>query len=177
MKDKPIKFMYLRDIYKRPVGCVAIKVNDHLSCLKYQVSALHPYDAFNREVARSLTVGRLMYNPIYITCAPHSNAHTIITAVMEDIVKTRIMPTRVIKAAKLWLREKLNPINMNCLLDMVANYLSRADGDAYVSFIEQLNIRINNTNLPYRSDGYQPYFDTATSCSYTLKPKCQSVCE
>lgn len=108
------RVMYLRDSYSEnmftmkmnpgaPIGCVVIKVNRADGELEYQLSVLNPQDRFDREVARSLALGRLTELPMYIPINRNANMHDITEAVMRDIAEGGF-PSRAVKSAKLWLR-------------------------------------------------------------------------
>lgn len=108
------RVMYLRDSYSEnmvtmkvnpgaPIGCVVIKVNHVKNEAEYQLSVLNPQDRFEREMARSLALGRLVDTPMYVSLPQGHNMHDITEAVMRDIAFGG-WPSRAVKAAKLWLK-------------------------------------------------------------------------
>jgi len=147
MNMKHIKFMYFRDCNRRPIGCVAIEVLNGMSCLRYAVSAVHPYDIFNRGVARDLAVGRLISHPIYIACPSRANLHTVLTTVMRDIAATRLVPTNLIKSAKRWLTQQTKTHNTDDVLKILEDYLFKADTKTYVDFITKFDRKIERINM------------------------------
>jgi hypothetical protein len=124
-----IRFMYLRDVKQNPVGCLAISIID--GKITYGLSVLNPLDKFDRKLARRIAVGRLTIAPMTVPGIEHQlSMHTISSLVMRhlaDNVDLRkiyvspfeftthfdedgryyklvpVIPTRVSKAAKLWL--------------------------------------------------------------------------
>lgn len=110
-----IRYMYLRDENNGPVGCLAIQLHRKKHYLEYQLSVLNPVDKrhpitgknlpFNRAVARQLAVGRLVESPIEMYLPEDATMNEISLLVMQDLVDIRgYVPSRAIKAAKLWLR-------------------------------------------------------------------------
>lgn len=99
------RVMFLRSPNGHPVGCIAIALNKATSTVQYQVSVLNPSDQFNRAIARQLAIGRLVENPITITVRQDANRDEISFAIMEHIVLSGNdrLPSRAVKAAKLWL--------------------------------------------------------------------------
>lgn len=102
------RVMFLRASNGHPVGCIAIALNKLTSTVQYQVSVLNPSDQFDRAIARQLAIGRLVESPITITVRQDANRDEISFAIMEHIVLSgkNALPSRAIKAAKLWLSEQ-----------------------------------------------------------------------
>lgn len=105
------RITYLRDVKGQPVGCLAIgpitpngKLGHQVS---YNLSVLNPSDKFDRKIAREIATGRLGKNPECHTVPVPENAdmHMITRSVMVDIIDSKSMPTRAIKAAKLWVAD------------------------------------------------------------------------
>lgn len=103
-----IRIVFLRDASYQPVGCVALAVDPGTAQLQYGVSILNPQDRFDRKMARQLAIGRLVEKPRITNM--HRNGgelsrHDVTTIVMKDLVaNSRQVPTRGVKAAKLWLK-------------------------------------------------------------------------
>ena len=91
----------------KPVGCLAIRLTADKSKIHWQYSAVNPADAFKREVARSLSVGRLAMKPNVITLmtGPDSalSMHEITKRVLTDLTTSGGVPTKVAKSAAAWL--------------------------------------------------------------------------
>jgi hypothetical protein len=120
MMSNKVRYVYLRDSQKFPVGCVAIKLDREASALYYQVSIVNPADRrhpitgkslpFNRDVAKHLALGRLVEKGLLVYMSPTANMNQVSTLVMTDLASFSHplhrgdIPTRAIKAAKLWLR-------------------------------------------------------------------------
>jgi hypothetical protein len=115
-----IRYVYLRDKEMFPIGCVAIKLNREIGYLEYQVSTVNPVDRkhpitgkslpFNRSVAKHLALGRLIEGGLCVRMSPTANMNQVSTLVMTDLstmyhpTHKGDIPTRAIKAAKLWLQ-------------------------------------------------------------------------
>ena len=98
------RVMFLRSEQGRPVGCLAIKLNRKARTLEYGVSVLNPADKFDRKVARQLAIGRMTETPTTIGPVLYDlSMHEISRVVMLTISMDRTMPTRAVKAARLWL--------------------------------------------------------------------------
>lgn len=99
------RVMYLRDRNGQNVGCVAMEETDD-NYTEFQVSVLNPTDRFNREVARTLAIGRLVEKPLNVRVGGKPSRHDIARAVMRAISKDSGMPSRARRAAHLWLKTK-----------------------------------------------------------------------
>lgn len=123
------RIMYLRAPNGHPVGCIAIELQTTAVCpaVRYSVSALHPNDKFNRALAKSIAIGRLNVeasdksnNKHYLSgdslnftgwyndpANRRMTVHDVSMGIMTDIVRRGVksFPSRVVKAAKLWLRQ------------------------------------------------------------------------
>jgi len=64
-------------------------------------------DRFCRPVARQLALGRLIEQPITVLLPKDATMHDISSLIMNDIIVRGIAPSRAIKAAKLWLNNKM----------------------------------------------------------------------
>lgn len=95
--------MFLRDKNYFPSGCLAISVDRSKQEVKYQLSVLNPKDRFDRSLARSIALGRLVEKPVTISVPNDATMHQISEAVMRDIVSGTKVPARAVKSAKLWL--------------------------------------------------------------------------
>lgn len=96
------RIMYMRSVIGQAIGCLAIQFNKSEGKVSYQFSTLNPKDAFNRTIARNISVGRLQKHPI--TLDVHTTSmHDISVAVMQHIVDSGTAPNRTVKAAKHWL--------------------------------------------------------------------------
>lgn len=100
-----VRIMFLRDQANQPQGCIALTVSPDEQFAYYRLSVLNPVDRFNREISRSIAIGRLVQGGIPVRLAKPLNMHSISRAIMEDIIKAPSTPTRAIKAAKHWLRK------------------------------------------------------------------------
>ncbi len=98
------RFMFLRDEKGAPVGCVAITLEKDYAF--FQVSTLNPADRFDRKLARQLAIGRTVENPMSVKVTKKGNIHDVSRAVMQAISKSALLPTRSVKAAKLWLKTR-----------------------------------------------------------------------
>jgi hypothetical protein len=100
-----IRFMFLRNANKQPVGCIAVDVS--IGLLTYGVSVLNPLDKFDRVLARSIAVGRwgssTASRSVRIDTSVQPNMHQISATVMRDIADDHDAPSRARKAARLWL--------------------------------------------------------------------------
>lgn len=106
-----IRITYLRDLKGQPVGCLAIAPicsdGQFGHKVSYHLSVLNPTDKFDRKIAREIATGRLDKNPECHTVPVPENAdmHMITRSVMVDIMDSKSMPTRAVKAAKLWVAD------------------------------------------------------------------------
>ena len=90
----------------QPVGCIVYD-NDGNSKVNWQISILNPVDHFNRELSRSLAIGRFVERPYTIIVnSPHTK-HDTIRAILNEIAADHAMPSRARKAAQLWLRTNM----------------------------------------------------------------------
>lgn len=127
------RIMYLRQSYPtvvdpmtglnktvqgNPVGCLAIRVKRERkgnfltnwlrlksatrTTVEYGVSVRHPSDKFNRRQARELATHRLNTEPVVFVSESDLDRFEITAGVMEKI-QSSSLPTRAVKAAKLWL--------------------------------------------------------------------------
>ncbi len=127
------RVMYLRNRSGQPVGCVMIKRTP--SEIQYNMSVLNPEDDFNRVLARQIAKGRLDSHPRKIDNKQlNLSMHEITRAVMSDIERNIMAPSRARKAAKNWLRtpepaSKITPIHEGCchnerhMLPVVSNIM------------------------------------------------------
>lgn len=111
-----VRFMYLRDKTRRPVGCLAIKkVADGV--IHYQVSVCNSKDHFDRKEARYVAVLRLLENPLVVNSDFVNTGIGIARVVMSDVAskstnvvsktasvatKSTVLPRQAVKAARLW---------------------------------------------------------------------------
>lgn len=104
------RIMFLRDKNNTPCGCLAIQLNPSTRLVEYQFSVVNAaQDTFNRETARHLAIGRLSTNPITIPLRERNlNMFDISRAVMKNLTRREGVPSRAIKAAKLWLKQNEN---------------------------------------------------------------------
>jgi hypothetical protein len=102
--------MFLRDKSGNPVGCLAIVAFPDSNVVEYQFSVVNlDQDDFDREVARGLALGRLVEMPITVRLpARKFNMFDISRAVMKNLTRREGVPSRAIKAAKLWLKQNEN---------------------------------------------------------------------
>ena len=101
------RIMFLRDRTGSPVGCLAIKTEEHLyrtAIVSYQLSVLNPADRFDREMARTIALGRLIERPIQIQMHSEASMHEITSVIMNDIRNDSTLPSRARRAANLWMR-------------------------------------------------------------------------
>ena len=98
------RFMYL-NFNQRRVGFVAMTVDRQAGQVHYAVSCLHDSDKFDRDVAQSLSTHRLaMGEGVRTVSLPHNaNGHEISMAVMKNMVRNSLAPTKLRKAATQWL--------------------------------------------------------------------------
>jgi len=99
------RFMFLRTDSGFPVACVAMKYSK-AGMVTYGVSTQHPKDRFNRKLARDLALGRLVSSPwIAVVLGQNPSAHDISRAVVSDLLKKAVLPSRTYSAAKKWLKK------------------------------------------------------------------------
>lgn len=101
-----IRFMFLRDKDKQPIGCIAV---DYIhGRLEYGLSVLNPKDKFDRRLARSIAIGRWgtnsSCNHIPFVKDDSFNMHLVSSTVMKHLIANKAAPARARKAAKLWLQ-------------------------------------------------------------------------
>ena len=109
------RVQYLRNSKGQPVGCVAIKLHQTgkaTNTVTYQVSVLNPDDQFNREVARQLALGRMVEKPCSVAVKRAASKFEITTAVFDQIQHDTRMPSRARKAAKMWLTQHPNDVEL-----------------------------------------------------------------
>lgn len=118
-----VRYMYLRDEHRNPIGCVAIWLHRKKGYLEYQVSVVNPVDRvdplsgksvpFNRNVARDLALGRLVSQGLMVRIDGDATMNEITHAVMSDLANLFApafpgdIPNRAIRAAKLWLKNNI----------------------------------------------------------------------
>jgi hypothetical protein len=121
---RPIRYMYLRDCNKNPIGCIAIFINRDAGLLDYQVSVVNPLDRkdrftgkdlpFHRAMARQLACGRLVEDGLCLPMNRNATMNEISMLVMKDLASCHRpmyrgdIPSRAIKAAKHWLESVNN---------------------------------------------------------------------
>ena len=107
-----------KTIQGNPVGCLAIRVKRERignfltnwlrlksatrTTVEYGVSVRHPSDKFSRRQARELATHRLNMEPVSFTVEEDLDRFEITSGVMDRVYKSGL-PTRAVKAAKLWL--------------------------------------------------------------------------
>jgi hypothetical protein len=117
-----IRYMYLRDAKREPIGCLAIKLHRKKGYLEYQVSTVNPIDRvdpitgrslpFNRSMARHLAAGKMLEDALCVPMDSEVNMIQVSILVMKDLASLPLpthrgdIPTRAIKAAKLWLNNR-----------------------------------------------------------------------
>jgi len=100
------QIFYLRDRNGQPVGCLAyVHFND--GQVDYQLSFLNPRDKFNREVARTIAIGRLIETPLTINVRKSHSRHDSIRSILNVVRKDSSIPSRARRAASLWLRSEI----------------------------------------------------------------------
>jgi hypothetical protein len=90
-----------------PIGCLVTSLSKDRKTIRYQFSVLNPVDEFKRSLARHIALGRLLEIPFRIKgLRGDENSWQINSLVMEDILnsKSRDIPSRARKSAKLWLQ-------------------------------------------------------------------------
>jgi hypothetical protein len=104
-----VRFMFLRDEKKQPIGCLAIQINE--PNIYYAWSVVNPLDKFDRARARNIATIRL---GLFAKCygisnfiTPDVSMHDVSRAVMQDLVLNKSTPTRARKAAELWLQNQV----------------------------------------------------------------------
>lgn len=102
--------MFLRDKSGSPVGCLAIVAYPDSNVVEYQFSVANlEMDTFDREVARGLALGRLVEDPITVRLPKRKfNMFDISQAVLKNLTRRKNVPSRAVKAAKLWLKDNQN---------------------------------------------------------------------
>lgn len=110
MLNQEFKIMFIRDSKRQPVACLATKFSRDSGNVYVGMSVLNPCDRFNREMARSLAVGRAITQPVVVKADSSANAHDISRLIMNSIVSSGFVgiPARVIRAAKLWLKDTVS---------------------------------------------------------------------
>lgn len=102
-----IRYMYVRDKNRNPVGVLVMKRRQ--GGLDYQFSVLNPADDFDRDIGKRLALEALTVNPYSVTMSDNrenDSGHKFSELVMTDIskYKNKQAPTRVVKFARSWLR-------------------------------------------------------------------------
>ena len=95
-----IRFIYLRDSNRRPVGCIATRRDG--DNLLYQLSIANPKDQFNKSLARYIATERLTEKPVALDASGMNSGHALSALVMTSLLNSR--HTRAKMAAKLWLK-------------------------------------------------------------------------
>lgn len=102
-----LRYIYLRDLKKQPVACIAVAFDRKRSTVSYNLSVLNPLDRFDRDVARDLAVGRLCRDPVKLDLSDTNeiNSHVITRSILKDMLSwdTDLLPSRARKAGKRWL--------------------------------------------------------------------------
>ena len=101
------KIMYLRDVNRKPFGCVAMAADHETKQVKYQFSVLHPNDTFEKELAKKIATGRLLKKPHNVSFAGETS-HDIIKAVMQDLSSEACTSARARESATNWLQAPYN---------------------------------------------------------------------
>lgn len=99
-----MKGFYLQDKHGRFCAFVASEIK--MTGVVYAVSTCSNSDKFNKEVARSLAVGRLFTRAIVKNV---SIGGSVKERILNSIVADADMPTRTREAAKLWLKNPPKP--------------------------------------------------------------------
>jgi len=99
-----VKIMYIRNIYYKPVGCLAMDINNNT--IHYQISTQNPADKWNKKLARTIALARLDNKSFVIPNVDTTNHSKILNLIMNDLVKnykTLNIPKRIVECAKYWL--------------------------------------------------------------------------
>ena len=95
-----VKYIYVRDEKKNPVGCVAYQVhNDHFY---YGWSVHNPADRFDRKLARTIAVGRLQkrLESKMPTVKADCKTGTFLLTVMLELAEDSTLPVRFRQLAR-----------------------------------------------------------------------------
>lgn len=102
-KENRVRFMFLRNESKQPVGCLAITVNEVTNQVSFGMSVLNPKDEFDRAMAREIAEGRLKKSPHMVAATAVKSMHDVSFAVMKEL-KNDKYPSTARKAAEGWLK-------------------------------------------------------------------------
>lgn len=103
-----MKHFFLRDKYKKPVGCVVSQrfVNNHMDYVIFAVSAHNPLDRFSRKDAFVEAVRNFEKNGVILP-----TRRGIKIDIMNTIIEHPVLfPQRTRDAAKLWVKEHFKPV-------------------------------------------------------------------
>lgn len=117
--NSSVRVMFLRNRQNHAVGCLAITLDRKSNSVDYQYSVLNPLDSFDRKVARHLALGRLLENPISVSVPKDATMHDVSRAVMTSLSSSKKVPTRAVKAAKLWLNDARFKLDQNLAQSML----------------------------------------------------------
>ena len=103
------RIQYLKDENGHYVGCIAIQEHpenhdDSRYLVEYRVSSLHPTDSFDKDVGRQLAIGRMVEAPYCVYVSKNPSMHEVSIVIMRDIARDSTLPSRVRRAARIWLR-------------------------------------------------------------------------
>jgi len=98
-----IRYFYVRNNDKHPIGCLAMEANSNGRTVSYALSTANPKDDFNKARARSIASARLC-DPWQVEVS-NKSFHTIMRTIMSDLSSfdNSIVPTRIKRAAQKWL--------------------------------------------------------------------------
>jgi len=117
MSTNVIRYMYIRDSKRNPIGCLSIKIDRNKNRLQYGLSMRNPVDAvdrngksvrFDRVLAQKLAADNLLTRAKSLFISADANMHDATTAIMRDLLAHKSAPSGSLKFAQRWL--KINTI-------------------------------------------------------------------
>lgn len=102
--ENRVRFTYVRDKNRRPVGCVAFTLDRETNVVSWATSTHNPADTFDKKVGRKIATLRLA-NPNQFLFNKETYSNNIITALLEQIANNKNEPNRLRRQAnrfRLW---------------------------------------------------------------------------
>lgn len=113
-----VRFMYVRDEKKCPVGCLAYRIEKDSTTgevnVTYGLSTHNPVDTFDRSRARLIAEGRLnQHGAVFHYQGDDSKSNEVVSEVLRALRNDKTIPMRFRKAALNWLNADKTPKKMN----------------------------------------------------------------
>src|SRR5574343_1107757 len=102
-----VRFMYVRDEKKCPVGCLAYRIEKDSTTgevnVTYGLSTHNPVDTFDRSRARLIAEGRLnQHGAVFHYQGDDSKSNEVVSEVLRALRNDKTIPMRFRKAALNW---------------------------------------------------------------------------